>query len=102
MSPERRHTLTEGLLAFGRLLIAHGHPSVAEPILQEALQVRQRMCTRGHWQIAEAQIVLGTCLAHQGKAADAQPLLLAGQAGLSQSLGADNPLMQAAARYLDK
>ena len=47
----------------------------AEPLLREALAIRQREWDPGSWQVAESESLLGGCLAAQGRTREARVLL---------------------------
>jgi hypothetical protein len=46
------------------------------------LTVRQRLLPAGHWQIGQAQSLLGAALLARHRAAEAEPLMLAADAAL--------------------
>ena len=63
------------------------NPHATEPLLREALALRQHALPEGHWHIAEAQSLLGRCLTGLGRYDEAEPLLLAAYAGLQATRG---------------
>ncbi|MGE3277330.1 MAG: tetratricopeptide repeat protein [Vicinamibacterales bacterium] len=65
-----------------RVRLAQGEGSSVEPVLLHALEVRRRIYPEGHWRIAQVQGLLGGALLAQGRLAEAEPLLLAANAGL--------------------
>jgi eukaryotic-like serine/threonine-protein kinase len=72
----------------------------AEPPLAEALAIRRAAYPDGHWEIAEAQSLLGACLRRRGRAAEAERLLQQGYDGLRKHLGNRHPLTREARRRL--
>jgi eukaryotic-like serine/threonine-protein kinase len=59
-----------------RIQIARHQPASAEPILRHLLVLRQRFYPEGDWRIGQVQSLLGASLVAQGRAAEAEPLLL--------------------------
>ena len=59
-----------------RVHIAQGRAAEAEPDLRRVLAVRQRTLPKGHWQIGQAQSLLGASLLAQKRSTDAEPLML--------------------------
>lgn len=64
-------------------LLAQGRAAEAEPLAREALEIF-RTKAPGSWRIADAESVLGGCLADLGRFAEAEPLLLGSYAVLSR------------------
>ena len=62
------------LTGLGEALLLRGRAAEAEPVLREALRIRQAS-TPGHWRIAEAQSALAECLFRLGRVAAADRLL---------------------------
>ncbi|HWN41235.1 MAG TPA: serine/threonine-protein kinase [Thermoanaerobaculia bacterium] len=60
---------------FAALLLETGRPAVAEPLVREALSIFQDAEPASPVRIADAESVLGGCLAAQGRMAEAEPLL---------------------------
>jgi serine/threonine-protein kinase len=75
------------LVGLGLLLSEHGHPQEAEALLNEALEMRRRDLSAGNWQIADAESVLGGCLAALRRFGDAEPLLVDGYTILKAKRG---------------
>ncbi len=83
------------------VLAAHGDPAQAEPLAREALAVFQAAAPAS-WRTADAESVLGGCLARLGRYAAAEPLLLDGYTRLSRSSGEGRQhLREAAGRLVD-
>lgn len=64
-------------------LLAQGQAAEAEPLAREALEIF-RAKAPGSWRIADAESVLGGCLADLGRFTEAEPLLLGSYAVLSR------------------
>ena len=64
------------LALYGRLLILEGQPIKAEPMLRECLTIRKSAMPEGHWLIAETESLLTLSLAHRGKFAEAEAILM--------------------------
>jgi hypothetical protein len=62
------------LLALVRL--GTGAPEDAEPLLREALRIRQATLPENHWRAAVTQGRLGECLAALKRHTEAEPLLI--------------------------
>jgi tetratricopeptide (TPR) repeat protein len=77
--PEHPQTL-RSLNHLARAYLA-GHPALAEPLLREALAVRERK-SPDDWSTFETQSLLGDSLLGQKRYADAEPYLLRGYEGL--------------------
>ena len=60
-----------------RVRIERGHAADVEPMLANALTVRQRIYPAGHWRIAEAQALLGASLAALHRTDEAEKLMRA-------------------------
>jgi hypothetical protein len=77
------------LMGLGEVLTARGALQDAEPVLREALALRQREWPAGDWRTAEAESALGACLAARGSA-EGEPLLRSGALGLERTRGAQD------------
>jgi len=88
------------LLGLGQVLTAKGDVSAAEPMLREALAIRQKSMPAGHWQVAEAESALGWCLGRMNREEEARPLLAAALDTLSRQLGSSHRLTRTALRRL--
>ncbi|HLX09047.1 MAG TPA: serine/threonine-protein kinase [Thermoanaerobaculia bacterium] len=84
------------------LLAAHGEPAAqCEPLAREAFAVFQA-ASPASWRTADAESVLGGCLARLGRYAAAEPLLLDGYTLLSRSSGEGRQhVREAAGRLVD-
>ena len=71
------------LVQIGFGLVQAGRHAEAEPLLREALTIQERFAPAA-WATSHTRSVLGASLLGQGKAAEAEPLLLAGYEGLKQ------------------
>ena len=80
--------ILKSLIGLGKVLTATGKPNEAEPFLREALDGYRKKMPAGHWSSAEAESVLGACLAAQGRFLDAEPLLLQSYQILENASGA--------------
>ena len=69
------YTLVEGLTNLGAVHLERGQPEAAEPLLREALNMRDRWLALGSPQDAVTQHWLGRTLVAQGRYAEAEPLL---------------------------
>ncbi len=90
----------EGMAMVGSWMIEHGFDADAEPILREALSIRREALPQGHWQIGSAASMLGESIAGQGRYAEAEPLLVEGQAVLNASPDTTQQRRQEAAQRL--
>jgi tetratricopeptide (TPR) repeat protein/tRNA A-37 threonylcarbamoyl transferase component Bud32 len=90
----------EAMIVYARLLLRKNESAQAEPFFRLAKAIRERLCSRGHWEIAEAQALLGASLAAQGKFDEARPVLAAAHADLLKSRGPDHKLTREVAGYL--
>jgi tetratricopeptide (TPR) repeat protein len=70
------------------LLLSQQSYGEAEPLVREALAIRERAMPAGHWQRASSVSLLGELLVAQGRLEEAEPLLLAGFEGLKNNLDA--------------
>src|SRR5262249_59651024 len=71
----------------GRALRGGGRGGGAGPLRREARDI-PRQGPPAAWSVADAQLLLGDCLAAQGRYAEAEPLLLAAHAGYRDARGA--------------
>ena len=63
-------------LNLARAHLARKDAATAQPLLRQALEVRERAYRRGHWRIGEAKSLLGECLTALGRYEEAEGLLL--------------------------
>jgi tetratricopeptide (TPR) repeat protein len=80
-------------------LLTRHSPAEAEPLAREALAIFQAGHARAE-RTADASSVLGGCLTALGRYAEAEPLLTAGLAGLSQAHGDASRQRQAIERLV--
>jgi serine/threonine protein kinase/tetratricopeptide (TPR) repeat protein len=83
--PPDHHSIADALEEVGIQLHFQGRAAEAEARLRECLDIRGRLFAGDHplaWQIAWTKCLLGGTLQAQGHFADAEPLLLAGYAGV--------------------
>ncbi|MBX9584033.1 MAG: tetratricopeptide repeat protein, partial [Gemmataceae bacterium] len=84
---EARAKVKPGSPELGNVLAMSGKrllpldPAAAEPVLRECLELREKLNPKA-WNTANARSLLGAALLLQGKPAEAEPLLVAGYAGL--------------------
>jgi hypothetical protein len=64
------------LVVLADVLTKTGKSSEAEELAREGLTIRVTALGRSHWLTAEAQSVLGGCLAGQGRYGEAGPMLV--------------------------
>jgi Tetratricopeptide repeat len=88
------------LLGLGQVLTAKGNVSAAEPMLREALAIRQKSMPAGHWQVAEGESALGWCFGRMNREEEARPLVAAALDTLSRQLGSSHRLTRTALRRL--
>jgi hypothetical protein len=69
------------------LLAGTGRATEAEPLLTEALAIRQKSYASGDRRTALAESHLGECLLTLGRHADAEPLLVSGYEALKAAKG---------------
>jgi tetratricopeptide (TPR) repeat protein len=82
------HPLTATtLLGLGELLLDRGAADRAEPLLREALAMRQTVLPPEHPHVAEAQHFLGTALLADRRYVEAERYLLASLARLRAAFG---------------
>jgi tetratricopeptide (TPR) repeat protein len=75
--------LASAQAGLGRCLLQRGSYAEAEPVLREALAIRQKNQPDA-WETFHSQSLLGGCLLGQKKYAEAERELLAGQAGMEK------------------
>ena len=85
-----------GLLAQSGKLLLNLDPAAAEPVLRECLELREKLAPVA-WNTANAKSLLGDAQLRRGKPAEAEPLLVAGYAGLLADRANIPPLPQAQA-----
>jgi eukaryotic-like serine/threonine-protein kinase len=76
-------------------LLCRREPAQGEPLAREALSAWQHI-KPSHWRTADAESVLGGCLAGLHRTAEAEPLVAAGYKHLAAQRGADNMYTQQA------
>jgi serine/threonine protein kinase/tetratricopeptide (TPR) repeat protein len=69
-------------LAYGDLLLAQRRQAEAEPILRQVLATVEADRESSRWVLAEARLLLGSCLEQRGERAPAAALLRAGRASM--------------------
>ncbi len=84
---DSRLTLATMLTLEARILLKLNRHSEAEPLLQEALEMRRTELPEGHWQIANAENLLGEIYTRKGDYQQAEDLLLPSYKILNQELG---------------
>ena len=89
-----------GLLAQTGKQLLDLDPAVAEPVLRECLGLREKLAPKA-WNTANAKSLLGGALLGQGKAAEAEPLLVAGYTGLVADRKSIPPIPAAQANLPD-
>lgn len=86
MGAEHRWT-ADMIRNLGEMYLLAGKASAAEERLREALRIRLKNLPGDHWQVADAQSLLGAALTKQGNLDAAEPLLNAGYTALKQARG---------------
>lgn len=92
--------IAHSLIALGQLLTDKGTPRDAESLLREGLEIRQKALVRRDWRTAEAESVLGGCLAALKKYDEAEPLLTSSYATLKEQRGERNRVTQETVKRL--
>jgi len=90
------------LAGYGDLHLRQGRAADAEPLLREALAIREKVLVAGDWQLGEARILLGECLAALHRPDEAKPLLGEGRDLLVAARGEEDRLAVRAADALAK
>jgi len=67
-----------------------GAPERGAPLLRASLTTRRAMLPEGHWILANGESLLGGCVLHLGRRAEAERLLRSGYENLRISLGDDH------------
>ena len=75
--------LATALVGRSKVLISKKTPLLAEPLLQEALKMREKAYPKGHGKIGEVLIILGVCLTKLNRLEEAEEVLLQGSANLN-------------------
>jgi len=93
------------LLSYPLLGIAHVfldtyRPELAEPYLQEALEIQKNAVGVDHWLVGVIKSRLGRCLADQDKFTRAEPMLLNGYQTLNERLGPSHKRTQSTIQKL--
>jgi serine/threonine protein kinase/tetratricopeptide (TPR) repeat protein len=73
--PIDQSVLSDALLGYGSVLVINGRATQAEPVLREALAIRESIERPGHWSIAQARCALGESLLARGDVEGAAPIL---------------------------
>jgi tetratricopeptide (TPR) repeat protein len=81
--------LAQTLTLLGATRLDRGEARVAEPLLREALAIREAKLP-GHWLTANTASVLGGCLLALGRRDEAEPLLEQSLPALERALGPDD------------
>ena len=89
------------LLALSRIYQAQGLCQQATPLLERALTIRRRALPKGNWLIAQVQIAIGSCLANNGRIAEANQMLQGAYRTYLDQLGQDHPQTKKARRDLE-
>jgi serine/threonine-protein kinase len=97
-APAQAMVLDETLVALGCLLIDTGWPGAAEPLLHEALAMREAALAPGHWRLAEIRIELAAIRLARGEAVEEEAA--ADHAALAAALPAGNFRLLRADRVL--
>ncbi|MEQ8206843.1 MAG: tetratricopeptide repeat protein, partial [Woeseia sp.] len=87
--PANDPRLARVLMAYGDLLTFNGEAGAALPLLQEAVSIRETILPVGHWEIAVAQSLLGSCQSALGLAG-AEATLLGARDTLRATRGSQN------------
>ena len=74
------------MMGLGEALLEEGRAAEAEPVLREALRIRET-ATPGHWRIADNQSALAACLTALGQLDEARALLDAVDARIAEGNG---------------
>ncbi|MBP7147023.1 MAG: serine/threonine protein kinase [Acidobacteria bacterium] len=80
--------LMSALVGEVSVLLRLGDASAAEPLVREALAVREKTLEAGDWRLSYTRGLLGVALAAQGRIDEAGPLLVASWDGLAAAPGA--------------
>lgn len=92
--------ISSTLFLLGDSLTAIGKPELAEPFLNECVELRQKTLSSDHWLIASAVSVLGNCLSHLGKFIEAEKMLVESHRILQKNFGNDSEHTERAAKRL--
>ena len=84
------------LINLAALLNRSGRHAEAEALFREALRVQRKTFPEGHWEIANATSLLGSCLAAARRFDEAEPLLLGAYPVLESRFGAQHRRTRAA------
>jgi hypothetical protein len=79
------------LVGLGRVLGDREKSAEAEPLLREALGIRQRVLPPAHWAVGQAQTALGESLMRLGRFAEAESLLVSGSGIIRSARGEADP-----------
>ncbi|HWM92284.1 MAG TPA: serine/threonine-protein kinase [Thermoanaerobaculia bacterium] len=101
--PEVRRSRVRAILLRNNasLLLETGKAAAAEPLVREALSIFREAQPSPSVRIADAESVLGGCLAAQGRMAEAEPLLRGGWEALKEVEGEDARYREQARQRLD-
>jgi serine/threonine-protein kinase len=85
--PPRHTDLARTLHAAGVVRMKLGDVRGAEPLLREALAIRSEQLDASHWEVAESESALGSCLAALGRVSEGETLMRRGYATLRARRG---------------
>lgn len=71
----------------GRILVAQDRWAEAEPLLREAIAIREQRLPPQSWKTAKSRSILGCALAGLGRFEEAEPLVLAGYEVITKDRG---------------
>jgi serine/threonine-protein kinase len=78
------------------MMVIQGRYADAEPVLREAVAIRQVKTDQGSLALATARLELGTCLMKLGRPSEAKPLLAASYPVLQKERGEQHDLTRRA------
>lgn len=82
--------LALGLVGLSRVLLKQGDYQKAEPLVREALKIRQATLPEGDWQLANAESLLGEVYVFQNNYQEAEPLLVKSYETIRDALGSED------------
>jgi serine/threonine-protein kinase len=92
--PTGHPLVAASLLIAGRVTMEAGDPAAAEPLLREALTLRDAALPRPHWLRASSEGWLGECLIRLKQYAEAERLLVQSHTTLRDAFGPDDKRVQ--------
>jgi hypothetical protein len=98
--PEGHPDIAHPLVGLAAVLSEKGEHHGAEPLLREALALRQHGLPQGHWRTAQSQSALGACLTALKHYREAEPLLQASYTALKAAFGERDKRTQRALNHL--